>query len=269
MVNRDKELKGFSEFAAQMRIERLYRYPVKGLTAEALEEVRVEPGAALPWDRAFALAHGDAPFDPQHPTWLPKSNFMSLLRHARIALLRASFDPHGPVLRVRAPDGAEVAENPLIEAGRARLGAWLTARLGEEARGTPRFHHVPGHTFADDKAPCVSLINLATLADFERRVGAPRDPMRFRANVYFSGAAPWSEFDLIGRDVLVGGARLRVTKRTVRCNATQVNPATGERDADPVRELRAAYRHTDLGVLATVVEGGRFARGDALEALPN
>lgn len=251
-----------------MRIERLFRYPVKGLTAEALEEVRAEPGAALPWDRAFALAHGDAPFDPARPAWLPKTNFMSLVRHAEIALLRASFDPHGPALHIRAPDGAEVAENPLTPAGRDRLGAWLTARLGAQARGVPRFHHVPGHTFADDKIPCVSLINRATLADFERRVGAPRDALRFRANVYFSGAAPWSEFDLIGRDVLVGGARLRVIKRTVRCNATQVNPITGERDADPVRELRAAYGHADLGVLATVVEGGRFARGDAIEVLP-
>ena len=45
----------------QMRIEYLYRYPVKGLTAEALEEAEVEAGGCIPWDRAFALAQGDAP----------------------------------------------------------------------------------------------------------------------------------------------------------------------------------------------------------------
>ena len=43
-----------------MRIEYLYRYPVKGLTAEALEAAEVEPGGCIPWDRAFALAQGDA-----------------------------------------------------------------------------------------------------------------------------------------------------------------------------------------------------------------
>ena len=47
-----------------MRIEYLYRYPVKGLTAEALEQAEVETGGAIPWDRAFALAHGDSGFDP-------------------------------------------------------------------------------------------------------------------------------------------------------------------------------------------------------------
>ena len=51
-----------------MRIERLYRYPVKGLNAEALDGADVQPGGALPWDRAFALAHGDAPFDPATAT---------------------------------------------------------------------------------------------------------------------------------------------------------------------------------------------------------
>ena len=53
-----------------MRIEYLYRYPVKGLSAEALESASVEAGGAIPWDRAFALAQGDAPFDPAQPLWL-------------------------------------------------------------------------------------------------------------------------------------------------------------------------------------------------------
>ena len=50
-----------------MRIEFLYRYPVKGLTAEALEAAEVEEGGCIPWDRAFALAQGDSGFDPAAP----------------------------------------------------------------------------------------------------------------------------------------------------------------------------------------------------------
>ena len=55
-----------------MRVEHLYRYPVKGLTAEALEDVTLSPGQCLPHDRRFALAQGDAPLDPAAPAWLPK-----------------------------------------------------------------------------------------------------------------------------------------------------------------------------------------------------
>ena len=48
-----------------MRIEYLYRYPVKGLTAEALESAEVEAGGCIPWDRSFALAQGNSGFDPR------------------------------------------------------------------------------------------------------------------------------------------------------------------------------------------------------------
>ena len=46
-----------------MKIESLYRYPVKGLTPEPLAEAALTPGRCLPWDRSFALAQGDSSFD--------------------------------------------------------------------------------------------------------------------------------------------------------------------------------------------------------------
>ena len=255
-----------------MRIERLYRYPVKGLNAEALEEAQVEPGGALPWDRAFALAQGDAAFDPAAPVFLHKSNFMCLLRNARIAHLAAGFDGHDHILSVTAPDGSSVAADPRTPTGREQIGAFLVRFLGEEARhgeaGPPRFHHVPGHVFGDQRRPAISLIGLASLAAFQRDVGEPREPARFRANIYFSGAPPWAEFDWVEQNLQVGGATLRVTKRTKRCNATQVNPATAARDADPVRELLRTYGHADLGIHTEVVEGGRIAVGDTIVVLP-
>ena len=250
-----------------MRIEYLYRYPVKGLTAEALEEASLEPGGANPWDRAYALAKGDSGFDPAEPRWLPKSNFMCLMKNAKIAGLKASFDPRSGELVLRARDGTVCLANALMSEGRKRIGAFLAAFLGPEARGNPRFHYVPGHVFCDQRRPVVSFINLASLADFERRVGAPRERMRFRANVYFGGARAWSELDWVGAELQAGSVRLRVIKRIARCPATEVNPSTAERDADPVAELRAAYGHPDLGIHAEVTEGGTMAVGDAIELL--
>lgn len=248
-----------------MRIEHLYRYPVKGLSAEALEEIDVAAGRALPWDRAFALAQGDAPFDPQAPVWIKKTNFMCLMANESIAALTSHFEPASGRLTIRAPDGAEVIDTPLTPQGRLRIAAFLTAYLGTSARGIPVMHHVPGFVFGDQRTPVVSLINLASLADLEAHVGAPRHRLRFRANIYFSGAGAWSEHDWIGQELLVGGARLRVVKRTVRCPATEVNPETAKRDANPVRELLEHFGHADLGIHAEVLEGGRIATGDSIE----
>jgi len=251
-----------------MRIEFLYRYPVKGLTAEALEVAEVEAGGCIPWDRAFALAQGDSGFDPDAPVWRQKANFLCQMKNARAAALFSFFDPRSGMLAIRAPDGSSVVENALEEAGRERIGSFLTAYMGDEARGTPRFHHVPGHSFCDQRGKVVSLINLASLRDFEAKVGARRHRRRFRANVWFSGASAWSEREWIGRQIQVGGAALRVVKPITRCAATEVNPETAERDADPVAELRRLYDHIELGVHAQVIEGGRFAVGDAIEVLP-
>jgi hypothetical protein len=250
-----------------MRIEFLYRYPVKGLTAEALESAEVESGGCIPWDRAFALAQGDSRFDPAAPEWRQKANFMCQMKNARIAALFSFFDPRTGMLAIRAPDGSAVVENALSETGRQRIGSFLTEYMGEDARGEPRFHHVPGHSFCDQRGKVVSLINLASLRDFEARVGARRHRRRFRANVWFSGAAAWSERDWVGKQIQLGGAVVQVVKPITRCPATEVNPETAQRDADPVAELRELYGHIELGVHAEVIDGGSFAVGDAIELL--
>ncbi|MBC7637913.1 MAG: MOSC domain-containing protein [Acetobacteraceae bacterium] len=250
-----------------MLIDRIYRYPVKGLTAEALEEVRLESGQALPWDRAFALAQGNASFDPAVPTWISKRHFMCLMANAKIAALRSSFDDRSGVMTLLAPDGAMLEANALSLAGRADIAAWLARFLGDEARGTPVLHLVPGHVFGDMRGKVLSLINQASLAALETAAGARRHKRRFRANIWFSGIPAWAEHGWLGRELLIGGARLKVIHRIPRCAATEVNPITAERDADPVAELRAGFGHVDLGVYAEVVEGGRIAMGDAVELI--
>lgn len=250
-----------------MRVERIYRYPVKGLSAEALEDVVLDAGGTLPHDRRFALAQGDSPIDPAAPTWLPKRNFGCLAFNARLALLRTAFDPRTGMLTIHGPDADPFAAETGSAAGRAAIGARLTAALGEEARGTPHFIEAPGHAFTDVADKCVSIIGLPSVAALSAAAGMPLDPLRFRANLYLAGGAPWAEFDLVGQEVLLGGAKLRVLKRIVRCAATQVNPHTAERDAQPVRWLRQHFGHADLGVYAQVIEGGRVNAGDTLEPL--
>ena len=250
-----------------MRIESIYRYPVKGLTAEALEEVALTPGATLPGDRRFALAQGDSPFDPAAPAWLPKRNFGCLMVNARLALVQSAFDERSGDLILRIPGAPPLLASTRTEEGRAAIGAALTAYLGEEARGTPRFIEASGHSFSDVPNKVVSIIGLSSLRALEQASGMVLDKLRFRANVYVAGGSPWVEFGWIGQEIQLGQAKLRVIKRIVRCPATEVNPSTGERDARPPRWLRDHFGHADLGVYAEVIEGGRICVGDALEAL--
>src|SRR6516165_411721 len=78
----------------------IYRYPVKGLSAEKLERVSLTPGECLPHDRRFAIALGSTPFDPQRPEWLPKTHFIMLMRDEKLAQLQTRFDTESGVLAI-------------------------------------------------------------------------------------------------------------------------------------------------------------------------
>lgn len=250
-----------------MRVEHIYRYPLKGLSAEAMEDVTLSPGACLPHDRVFAFAQGDSAFDATAPAWMRKTNFACLMANASLARLHTAYDPNTGQLAIRPPDGTAFLADLRTAAGRASAEAFLTAFLGAEARGQLRLVEAPGYNFTDIPQKSVSIISLSSLAALERAHGMRLDPLRFRANLYVSGGREWGDFDLVGREVQIGAARLRVWKRIVRCPATEVNPDTAERDANPPRVLREHFGHADLGVQAEVIEGGRVAVGDALEVL--
>ncbi len=255
-----------------MKVQSLYRYPVKGLTPEPLDQATLTPGRCIPWDRAFALAQGEAKLDPTHPAWISKTNFMCLARNAKAALLHTSFDEAASTLTIVPPGGGNLTASPFTATGRATLTSFLTAFLGEETRyGTngqaPQFHYFPQHSFCDHKTQVVSLIGLGSLHALEDAVGAPRDPRRFRANIYIDDIAPWAEFSWLDREIQIGGARLLVQERIDRCAATMVNPDTGVRDANPVKELQQHFGHVDLGIFAEIVAGGDIRPGDAIQIL--
>lgn len=247
-----------------MRIAHIYRYPVKGLSAEALEEVQLSVGRMLPHDRKFALAQGDAPLDPDNPTWLKKINFGCLMANARLAQLHSIYDAEAGRLLIRGPGDIALDQPVETPEGRHAIGAFLAAFLGEEARGTPRFVAGGEHRFSDNPEKVVSLINLDTVAALAARMEQALHHLRFRANVYFRGAPAWAEADWIGRRVELGGATVEIVKRIRRCAATTVNPETAERDAPVPDALRTHFGHLDLGVYGRVIAGGRVAVGDAL-----
>jgi hypothetical protein len=248
-----------------MQISRIYRYPVKGLSAEALTRVSVAPGEGLPLDRRFAIAHGATAFDAAAPAWMPKHNFLMLAKNERLAKLETSFDGATNVLTVKR-GGKKVASGDLTTpTGRALIEQFFGAYLEGETRGSPKVVEAPGHMFSDTARKVVSIIGLASVADVERVARQPVDPLRFRANIYFDGGKPWQEFDWLDREIAIGDVRLKVYKRIDRCAATTVNPATAERDLQIPRLLQHGFGHIDCGVYAEILNAGEIAQGDALQ----
>src|SRR6266516_80122 len=89
-------------------IAAIYRYPVKGLSAESLVSTRLAAGQTIAADRLYAIENGPSGFDPAAPAYLPKQRFLMLMRNERLARLQARFDAATHMLAIEL-EGARVA----------------------------------------------------------------------------------------------------------------------------------------------------------------
>ncbi len=244
-------------------ITALYRHPIKGFTPEPLASARLAPGEGFPHDRLYAVEDGPCGFDPAAPAFISKQRFAVLAKIAAVAKVRTLFDEHDDILYATAPEAEDFRASLADEGGRAHFAAWLSGVLGEAAEGPLRLIDGAGHRFLDHPNGHVSIINLASVRDLAEKIGAPVNPLRFRANLYVNGWPAWVENDWMGRTLRLGEAQASVFKSIVRCAATQVDPASAERDLDIPAALHAHYGHVLCGVYVNVVAGGRVKQGDA------
>lgn len=240
------------------QITQLYHYPITDLSAQRLDEVALTPGAGFPDDRILALANPGLTFDPAQP----RAGIFPLWRSERHVQLRTHYDSATQCFTISLR-GRPIHESDLSTPEGVKSSADFFARMYEwkqpltiaRVDRTQRFTEEP-----------VSLINLASVADLAARIDLPVDPLRFRANLYFDGWPAHSELGLeLGSEIQAGAARLRITGRTQRCNVTEVDPATGEKDIPIPRLLKQIYGHSDLGIYGEVVEAGLIRPGDAIE----
>lgn len=253
-----------------MRIASLYRYPVKGLSPERLEETELTAGGYFPGDRLFAVENGPCGFDPAAPEHKPKIVYLMLMRHERLARLRSRYHDASGELAI-ALDGQEVLRAAAATPeGRAAITAFFESYMPEALRGRPELLAAPeGYRFTDSRSGFVSIINLASVADLGQRMGATLDPLRFRGNVMVEDLPAWAENDLAGQELAsAGGVRLQVIKRIERCAATNVDPQTGTRDLQIPKALMKNYGHVDCGIYCRVLSGGSLRPGDRLEVVP-
>jgi uncharacterized protein YcbX len=246
-------------------IASLWRHPVKGFTPERLTRASLQAGAYFPCDRIYAVEDGPSGFDPAAPAWITKQKFTVLAKIAEVARARTAYDEASGVLSASADGRADFSGALTTPAGREAFADWLSGFLGEAASRPLKVIQAPGHRFTDHPEGHLSIVNLASVRDLESRLGRPVDPLRFRANLYVDGWPAWIENERVDADVMIGPVCAHVFSPIVRCAATHVDPASGERDLDVVGGLHAQYGHLHCGVYLHVTEGGTIAEGDAAE----
>lgn len=247
------------------RVTHLVRHPIKSAGFELVEQAALVPGAAFPFDRVWAVAHAAARLT-EPPGWAEKLQFLRGWGSADLMAVSCTAAPDRRQVTLSHPRRPTETFRPDDPADAARLIDWLRPLWPTNRPDPARVIAVPGQAMTDQDQPLVSINSLSSLADLSARMGRDLSIHRWRGNIWVEGWAPWAELDLIGRDITIGAARLRVEEPIGRCRATGANPATGEQDADTMGALERLYGHTDFGVFARVIQGGTVALGDAVQA---
>jgi uncharacterized protein len=225
------------------RIAALWRFPVKSMAAEPLEDIEVS-WHGLAGDRRWAFVRGG----------LERSGFpwMTIRERSNMGRYLPSFaDPSRPDdsrTVVRTPAGGEL---DVVDPA-------LAAELGEGVRVLKQDRGV------FDAMP-LSLVSTQSVAALGALVGSELDPLRFRPNllVEAAGDEPFQEEAWVGAVLRIGAMRMRVDQQDERCVIVNVDPVTSERNHAVLRTL-AREREACIGVYGSTVSPGRVAVGDVV-----
>ncbi|MDO5613613.1 MAG: MOSC domain-containing protein [Paracoccus sp. (in: a-proteobacteria)] len=241
------------------RLAHIRRHPIKSLGGEGLDSIALSAARRLPGDREWAVLteNGERHIDGEPDRWLPKSCFVRGAAALDLQAVQGGWQ--GDHIALTHPDRPDIQLDPATQG--AQLIAWLAPLWPADKPAPTRLVRGPG-IWTDDRAPYVSILSLTSLAALSSDLGKPLEIERWRGNLWVDGWAPWAERDLIGQTIRIGPVELRVAENIARCVVPGANPATGKQDVDMLSELSARYGHTDFGIFAEVVSGGKIAIGD-------
>jgi uncharacterized protein len=256
-------------------VESLWRYPVKSMHGEALEQVffgfsgvygdrlcvfhDTQGRAGFPWLTGRELRDMIL-FTPRFRdaanSYMPPNLEAAQNLAPGVAPMYASADDL--VIDVNTPSGTTFAvDDPaLAQLLATQLGRSSAPQLRRSDKG-----------FADCRP--LSLFSLQTARQLGSEVGFEVDPRRFRANVYLDlgDAEGFAEDALVGQRLQLGEqVVISVLERDPRCAMVTLDPDTAESNPKILRQIAQGHE-TSAGVYGAVLSEGIVRSGDRVIVL--
>ncbi len=256
----------------------LYRYPVKGFTAECCDVLTVLAEGRIAGDRVLGFRFASS--DTADNVWSKKHEFVALVNTPGLACLNLHFDHQSLRLRINIDDATLVDER-LNDKGRKLIASTIEDYvlqldinpLASHPKRIPIQVVGDGVTsrFQDSVAGQITLHSNESLAAVASAVESPNlNGQRFRSNIVIEGLDAWEEQSWIGRRIRIGKINFDVVQAKTRCLATQANPDSGKRDLPILKTLTHHFEQkkpTFAVAMVTNGPGGQIHKGDKVELI--
>ena len=235
----------------RLRVDGLYRYPVKSCGGASLPSATVGPRGIV-GDRQWMVVDDTG-------------EFLTQREHHRMSLVRPHLTDDG-LLELNAPGMPPLTVTPAIRHDRVdvsiwndrcvaidegpTVAEWLSAFLDVRCRlvrfpddATRRVD--PEYAGPNDQVGFADgfsflLASCASLDDLNHRLASPLPMNRFRPNIVVSGGEPFEEDRW--KSIRIDRITFAVVKPCARCVTTTVDQQTGEASREPLRTL-ATFRN--------------------------
>jgi len=111
----------------------------------------------------------------------------------------------------------------------------------------------------------VSLINIQSINDFQKKINKKVEISRFRGNICIDGVKPWEEQEWVGKIVKINNVSFKVEKKIPRCVAINLKPQTDDNSLNLLQALKKTYNHFDMGIYLTALDDGKVEVGNQIE----
>ena len=250
-----------------MKIAEIWRYPVKSMLGEQLDEASVGPGG-IQGDRRWAV--------------VDKKSGVSLSAKRYNDLLRCRAWTNNGKVMIKVPDGreypagsAEVARDLSDLLGRKVItrSAEATEKIQHEfptavteGEGEPFLYEPETEAFFDC-AP-LQLLTTGTLRELQRLLpDSIIHPIRFRPNFLVEcNETGFVENDWVNNDVILGSLRCQVYDDTRRCIMVALGQADLPRDTAVIRTIVKSNKGR-AGVALRTADSGAVRCGATVDVL--
>ena len=231
------------------KINQLFYSPVKSLSFSPVNKLEILNNIGIKFDRNFAftrdLDDNKINHVMQNPLDRKIVNFLSLKHFPELNMYNFDFNNgflylkknNNIILITDIKNEAEI--NILCEKMQELIPKIKRIRLLQDPMN-PFFDTMPSKT--------ISLINLNSIRDFEKKLSKKIEFQRFRGNIYVDGLNAWDERNLINKTLIINNLKFKVTKEIPRCVATNIRPNSSEINLSIPISLKQFYNHINLGI---------------------
>ena len=245
--------------------------PVKSLSFQDIKSCSINKNYGMPNDRIFAFSRGIennvAKSIEENPKDRKLNNFLTLKNSPVLNKYNFKYNNNKLTLVQDSKELITISSDNINE--RLLLSKKITEL--ETSLIKPIFllknNHFPFYdtSHSNNIFNSISLINLNSIKDFEKRINEKIEIQRFRANFYVDGIEAWEERNWIGKIIKINNVSFKVEKNIPRCVAINLKPKTDDNSVNLLNSLKKTYNHFDMGIYLTALSDGKIELENKIE----